>query len=124
MVVGEQSDFRPLARGVGTVMDFRAGDIIFREGDPPRYMYVVLKGSVEVSARDRVVETIREGNAFGMLSLVDDKPRSTTACAKDDCELALLDQKKFRFMVDETPNFVWLVINEFASRLRAANALL
>jgi CRP-like cAMP-binding protein len=32
--------------------------------------------------------------------------------------------KKFRFMVEETPNFVWFVLNELASRLRATNALL
>ncbi len=124
MVVDEQSDFRTLARAVGMVMDYRAGDFIFREGDPPRYMYVVLKGAVELSAKDKLIETIREGKAFGMLGLVDGKPRTSTARAKEDCELALLDQKKFRFMVDETPNFVLLVINEFASRLRATNALL
>jgi len=124
MVVDEQSDFRTLARAVGMVMDYRAGDFVYREGDPPRYMYVVLKGAVELSSKDKLIETIREGKAFGMLGLVDEKPRTSTARAKEDCELALLDQKKFRFMVDETPNFVWLVLNEFASRLRATNALL
>ncbi len=124
MVVDEQSDFRTLARAVGMVMDYRAGDFVYREGDPPRYMYVVLKGAVELSSKDKLIETIHEGKAFGMLGLVDEKPRTSTARAKEDCELALLDQKKFRFMVDETPNFVWLVLNEFASRLRATNALL
>ena len=39
-----QPDFRPLARALGVVMDFPANDVIFLEGDPPRYMYVVLKG--------------------------------------------------------------------------------
>ena len=60
------------------------------------------------SSKDKLIETIREGKAFGMLGLVDGKPRTSTARAMEDCELALLDQKKFRFMVDETPNFVWL----------------
>jgi len=122
--VGGQSDFRPLARALGVVIDFPADDIIFREGDPPRYVYVVLKGRIEVSAKRKVIETIGEGEALGILSLLDGYPRTITARAIEPCELALLDAKKFRFMVEETPNFVWFVLNELASRLRATNALI
>jgi len=119
-----QPDFRPLARALGAVMDFRANEIVFREGDPPRYMYVVLKGRIEVSAKRKLIETIGEGEALGILSLLDGNPRTITARAIEPCELVLLDVKKFRFMVEETPNFVWFVLNELASRLRATNALL
>jgi CRP-like cAMP-binding protein len=52
------------------------------------------------------------------------KLRANTARAKEDCELALLDERTFRVMIEETPGFVWYVINEFAARLRATNALL
>jgi len=122
--VGGQSDFRPLARALGVVIDCPADEIIFREGDPPRCMYVVLKGRIEVSAKRKVIETIGEGEALGILSLLDGYPRTITARAIEPCELALLDAKKFRFMVEETPNFVWFVLNELASRLRATNALI
>jgi CRP/FNR family transcriptional regulator, cyclic AMP receptor protein len=120
----EQTDFRPIARAIGTVMDFAANDFIFREGDAPKYMYVVLKGAVEISTKQRIIETIGEGQALGILSLLDDSPRTITARAKEPSELALLDKKKFRFMVEEAPNFVWFVMNELGSRLRATNALL
>jgi CRP-like cAMP-binding protein len=59
-----------------------------------------------------------------MISLIDKKLRANTARAKEDCQLALLDERTFRVMVEDTPGFVWYVINEFAARLRAANALL
>jgi len=120
----EKLDFRPLARGMGMVMSYAANDILFREGDPPRYMYIVLKGSVEVSTKNKVIEVVGEGKGFGMLSLLDDMPRTNTARALEPCELALLDKKKFRFMIEEAPNFVWFVLAEFSSRLRATNALL
>jgi CRP/FNR family cyclic AMP-dependent transcriptional regulator len=120
----EKTDFRPIARALGTVLEYAANDFIFREGDPPRYMYMVLKGSVEVSTKSKVIEIVREGKAFGMLSLLDDMPRTNTARAVEPCELALLDKKKFRFMIEEAPNFVWFVLGEFGSRLRATNALL
>jgi hypothetical protein len=41
--------------------------------------------------------------------------------AFEPCELALLDKKKFRFMIEEASNFV---LGEFGSRLRATNPLL
>jgi CRP/FNR family transcriptional regulator, cyclic AMP receptor protein len=119
-----QPDFRPLARALRAVTDFPANEIIFREGDPPRYMYVVLKGRIEVSAKRKVIETIGEGEALGILSLLDGNPRTIAARAIEPCDLALPDVKKFRFMIEETPNFVWFVLTEQASRLRATNALL
>ena len=124
MVVDEKADFREIARDGGTVLSYRAGDFIFREGDTAGFMYIVLKGSVEMSTRDKVVVTIPEGKPFGMISLIDKKPRANSARAKEDCDLALLDERTFRVMIEETPGFLWYVINEFAARLRAANALL
>jgi len=123
MVVDEKTDFREIARKGGMVLSYRAGDFIFRDGDTASCMYVVLKGSVEMSMRNTTYATIAEGRPFGMLSLIDKKPRANTARAKEDCELALLDERTFRVMLEETPGFLWYVINEFAARLRATNAL-
>ena len=120
----ETTDFRAFARSVGTVMDYRSGDVIFREGDPPRYMYVVLSGAVEVTSYHKVIEVVHEGHALGIISLLDEQLRTATARAVDDCELALLDARKFRYMVEEAPNFVWYVMAELAHRLRTTNAAL
>ena len=106
------------------MLNYRAGDMMFREGDPATCMYIVLKGSVEMSTRDKSVATIPEGKPLCMLSIIDKKPRANSARAKENCELALLDERTFRVMVEETPDFVWYVINEFASRLRATGGLL
>ena len=57
----QKHDFRVLARGIGTVLDFDKDDFVFREGDPPRYMYVVLKGAVEVATKGKIIETVNEG---------------------------------------------------------------
>jgi len=35
-----------------------------------------------------------------------------------------MDKKKFRYMVEEIPNFVWFVMEELAHRLRTTNAAL
>jgi CRP-like cAMP-binding protein len=68
--------------------------------------------------------TIPERKPFGILSLIHKKLRANTARAKQNCELAPLDERTFRVMIVETQGFVWYVINEFAARLRATHALL
>ena len=117
-------DFRQFARSVGTVMDYDRGDVVFREGDEPRYMYVVLSGAVNIIARDRIIETIAEGNALGIVSLLDGERRTTTARAREPSSLAIIDGKKFRYMIEEMPNFCWYVMGELAHRLRTTNAAL
>lgn len=117
-------DFRVFAERVGTVVHYGAGDIIFRENDPSNVMYVVLRGSVEITSRDKVIDTIGAGKALGVIALLDNLPRTATARATVASELALIDRKTFRYMVDEIPNFGWYVMGELAHRLRTTNAAL
>jgi CRP-like cAMP-binding protein len=124
MTAHKDIDFRVFARGVADVVTYDANEIIFRESDPPRHMYIVLSGSVEIASHDKVIETIYEGQALGIISLLDDHPRATTARARECCELAVMDRRKFRYMVEEVPNFVWYVMNELTHRLRMVNAAL
>ncbi len=115
-------DFRDFARSVGTVVHYAAGDTIFREGDAAGVMYVILSGSVDLTKQTKVIETIHAGDALGFVSLLDGHPRGVTARASEDCDLALIDRKKFRYMVEEMPNFVWFVMNEMVHQLRTASA--
>ncbi len=117
-------DFRQLARGLGTVITYAAGDVIFREGDEPAHAYIVLTGRIVVSSRGKLIEEVGEGRAFGVISLIDNKTRSATAKAMETSEIALVTSKQFRFMVETTPNFVWYVLSEVVDRLRATNSAL
>jgi len=117
-------DFRQMARGIGTVVTYGAGDVIFREGDGPTYAYIVLSGRIEVSAHGKIIEQVDEGRAFGIISVVDKKSRSATATAVENSEIALLDSRQFRYMVETVPNFVWYVLGEVVDRLRATNSAL
>lgn len=124
MSVAADIDFVAFAATIGTVADYAPGDLIFRVGDAADFMYVVLHGTVEIVVKGEVLEKIGPGKALGILSLVDGKSRSADARASELTQLSLIDQKKFRYMVEEMPNFCWYVINELAHRLRATNAAL
>ena len=124
MTTTAPADYLYFARSLGTEMSFAPGEVIFRENDPPRYVYFVASGSVEMSVRERPIEVIGAGQAVGLLGMIDEQPRSVSATAREACDLIVLDRKKFRYMVEEAPNFVWYVLGELGVRLRAANNVL
>jgi CRP-like cAMP-binding protein len=95
-------------------MDFAPGEFTFREGDAPRCTYLVVKGSLEVSKKGRTVETVHEGEIAGMRSLVDGKPRTVAARAKEACKLVVLDKQAVRSMLTQCPSFVCFVLDELA----------
>jgi CRP-like cAMP-binding protein len=120
----DKSDFREMARALGVVVRFPAHSAVFKEGDASDNMYVVLSGAIDVMGRDKMIETISPGGSLGIVGVMDDKPRTVTALVVEDAELALIDKRRFRYMVEEVPNFVWYVMHELAGRLRATNAAL
>jgi CRP-like cAMP-binding protein len=55
---------------------------------------------------------------FGEMALIDREPRSATAVAETDCELVVIDKRRFWFLVQETPYFAEIVMRVMADRLR------
>ena len=120
----QRSAFLSFAQSTGKVAVFETGEAIFTEGDPPHFMYVLLDGAVSLTSHDRVIETIQKGSSLGILSLLDQQRRTVTAIASERTEVASFDRKRFRYMVEEVPNFSLYVMAELAHRLRATNAML
>ena len=120
----EGMDARAAARELGTLVHYAAGDIVYRENDDANAMYVILSGAVEITTRGRHIETITAGKALGIVSLLDEKPRTSTARASENTELAIISRHTFRYMVEEVPNFVWFVMGELAHRIRSTHATL
>jgi CRP/FNR family transcriptional regulator, cyclic AMP receptor protein len=101
-----------------------AGEVIFRTYDMGAEMYVVLEGQVELSIDDKVLETVGPGEPFGEMALIDQAPRTATATAKSACKLAVIPEKRFCFMVQQTPHFALQIMKVMADRLRKMNARL
>ncbi len=111
-------DMRTFAKGAGATVSYAAGSIIFTKGDPGNCMYIVQSGVVEMVIGDTVVETCGANEAIGFMSMIDSAQRSSTARVKEACEVSLIDQRKFRFMVDEVPNFAHYIMGAMARRIR------
>jgi len=94
---------------------FKAGETIFKEGDPATEFYCIQSGRVGIH-----LHTVEANGIFGEMSLIENTPRSATAIAETDVTLAAISEKGFLFCVSETPVFALKVMREMARRLRAA----
>ena len=117
-------DFRLLAGAGVPARDFKAGDVIFRQGGPAHELFIVQSGEVEIRLGNRVLETLPQYSIFGEMALIDSAPRSATAIAASDAKLVSVSEKQFLFLISNTPYFALNVMRVMARRLRAANTAL
>ncbi|MGH8647584.1 MAG: cyclic nucleotide-binding domain-containing protein [Gammaproteobacteria bacterium] len=107
-----------LFKNADNVEEYPAGATIFEQGQPGRVMYVVLEGEVEIRAHGQAVNKLGPGDLLGEMALIDSGPRSASAMALSRCRLAPVDEKRFLFMVQQSPFFAVHVMRELAHKLR------
>lgn len=100
---------------------FKAGSVIFREGDPANELFVIKSGQVRIQIGNRTVTELGQESIFGEMALIDSEPRSATATAITDVELVPVSEKQFLFLVSQTPYFALKVMRVLAQRLRVTN---
>jgi CRP/FNR family transcriptional regulator, cyclic AMP receptor protein len=114
-------NFQLLANSGFPPQNFASGEAIFEEGSEGDKMYVIRSGEVLIENGGKVIETVLPGGIVGEMALIDGSPRSATARAKTDCEVAPITEKAFLFLVHETPFFAIAVMRTLADRLRRTN---
>jgi CRP-like cAMP-binding protein len=114
-------DFGLLIRSDLPMRSFKAGEIVFKEGDPAQELYVIQSGRVGIQLGNRLLDTLDANTIFGEMALIDDAPRSATAVAVTDVTLVPVSEKQFLFLVSQTPYFALKVMRVLARRLRVSN---
>jgi CRP/FNR family cyclic AMP-dependent transcriptional regulator len=98
-----------------------AGTTIFRAGDPRDHMYAVVEGQVDIFVNGKLVETVEAGGIFGEMALIDAESRTATAVARTDTKVVPVDERRFLFLIQQTPNFALHVMRVLSERLRRIN---
>jgi CRP-like cAMP-binding protein len=119
-----ESSILNLFRHAENIQTFDAGETIFTEGSTGREMYVVLEGTVDIRVGNKTLDVTGPGGVFGEMALIDSSTRSATAIAKDDCTLAIVDERQFLRMAERTPLFTLNVMQILADRLRRMDSML
>ena len=83
---------------------FRRGEVIFHIGDPGDALFVIVSGDVKISlpsetGDEAILATLRPGDVFGELALLDGAPRSASASALTPTETVILPRDKFRELI-------------------------
>jgi CRP/FNR family cyclic AMP-dependent transcriptional regulator len=100
------------------------GDVLFRAGDPPDGMFVLLEGAVEILVGDNIVEQSTRGTILGEMALIDQSPRGATVVAREASSLARLDASRFQRLISQNPFFAMHVMKVLADRIRHMDELL
>jgi CRP-like cAMP-binding protein len=105
--------------------DFPAGAVLFEEGQPGDYMYVVQAGEVEIRRQvgetERVLAVLPPGEFFGEMAILNGRPRSATAVVKTAARLLVIEGKTFEAMLRARPEIALRIIKSLATRLESAN---
>lgn len=89
---------------------------VFQQGDPGEKFYVIARGTVEVLVNDQRVALLRDGDFFGEIALVTDRPRNATIRALTDCWLLALHRTQFLDLLETEPGLRENVMQAVARR--------
>lgn len=108
---------------LGRTESVQGGNVIFREGDPGPYLYVVLEGSVSIYCGDKCIAKCRAYEAFGEMAAFRARNRSATARAVTDVTLLVLDESAVSRLLEGplAVPFLLNVIDVLSQRLEAGN---
>ena len=101
-----------------------SGDILFKAGDAPDGMFVLLEGSLDILVEDKVVEQSARGAVIGEMALIDQSPRGATVVAREPSSLVKLDAQRFQRLIQQNPFFATHVMKVLADRIRHMDKLL
>ena len=117
-------DFSLLAGAGAPVRTYKAGDVIFSQGDAAEELFVIQSGHVEIRLGNRLLDALPERSIFGEMALIDHGPRSATAVAATDATVVPVGEKQFLLLVSRTPYFALNVMRVLVQRLRTTNTVI
>jgi serine/threonine-protein kinase len=79
------------------VKKYKAGEVVFQEGEVARDMYLVMSGQVRVSRgpspdKSVTIQLLKRGDIFGEMGIIDGGPRSATTIADVDSQALAIHQ--------------------------------
>jgi CRP/FNR family cyclic AMP-dependent transcriptional regulator len=102
---------------------FRRNEVIFHQGDPGDALYVITEGAVKIvlpspEGEEAIIATLRAGDFFGELALLDGEPHSATATAVEPTETLSLPRDVFLDLMGREPDLRDALLKGIAAELR------
>jgi CRP/FNR family transcriptional regulator, cyclic AMP receptor protein len=112
-----------------TVREEAGGTPLFCRGDPGNAMYLIETGRVRISVKDAdghdaTLAELRDGEFFGEMAILDERPRSADATVLTNTRLAVLSRDNFRAFLHKNPDIALGILTAMTHRLRRTDELL
>lgn len=112
--------------GIGNRRAMAAGETVFRAGEPGDSLYVILAGAVRVfqaheEGEEVELVSLRAGDSFGEMSLIDGSPRSATVETVEPCEFFLIGREPFLDLIARSRMMLEELLTGFTGRVRQGN---
>jgi CRP-like cAMP-binding protein len=110
------------------IEEYGDGEIIVRDGDEDRQMYVIQQGSVRVTKQlgDREVTLARleRGSFFGEMALLESLPRTATVRAIGRTRLLVIRPGSLLMRIRRDPTLALEMLQQMSGRVRALDSRL
>jgi CRP-like cAMP-binding protein len=108
--------------------EYRAGDVLFREGERGEEMYVIQSGLVQilkrVGADERPLATLGRGEFLGEMAILNGKPRTATAVVLEDAKCLVIDAATLEQMISSNTEIALRLVKKLARRLDSADEMI
>ena len=106
------------------IKHFKRRDLIFEEGDYPRYLYFVKSGKAKVfktneDGKEYIIEICKAGDFFGYLDLLKDEKYTESAAAMEESEISLIPKEDFSKLLNANRDVASQMIKMLANNVTA-----
>lgn len=100
-------------------VDVREGYVLVREGRPGREFFVLVDGTVQVTAKGREIAELHGGDWFGEIALLTKVPRTASVTTTSAVRALVVTDRAFRQLVETMPSIALKVLASVGERLAA-----
>ncbi len=108
--------------GRSRVVKHPPGKHVAQEGFGALAFHLVLEGQATVKHGDTTLRTLKPGEYFGEMSLIDGRPRSMTVIADGPLTTFAVPHQVFQDLIDSEPAFARALLVVLSQRLRDVEA--
>ncbi len=107
----------------------RKKEVIFSEGDPSEWLYIVTEGKVKITklsqdGKEIILELIHPMDFFGGLAVIRGFPYPANAVAMEDTRLLKISRSNLMRVLDRFPNLMYCMAQQVGDRMKESHETL
>lgn len=106
-----------------TFFEYKKGEVIYNEGDPPDAFYLLVSGRLQLSTRfekgqEKTIEYLTRGKYFGIISILTGETHSVSVKALNDSLILRIQKEDFNDILKRVPKLAVNMSKSLSHRLR------